>query len=485
MNIKSEKMPGKKKILIATSALLIDRMLIYSTFADRIKNEADVTIWAASKANNSTASVWDQVDLKVEAYPHVVPYKIFPYTYMRRLNEAIWDNKQKIPGRLTMNKFNTKRDGRFSKKVVNVTGKILSYLNIHNFTERFVERVIINNHSRSPEAAKRLLELNPDVVLITSPIWWVDPAVVVEAKRLGIPVLTMIPSWDNLSTKARLLYRYDGFLLWSGELERQLLEYYPYTRNVPIYKTGAPQFDVFFKEEFFITKEEFCSHYGLDPSKPIILYALGSPGFFKEDDGAVEFAKRVENNEMGDIQVIVRPHPVHNNSLLSSKFAGFKSKIVVQETANNSIQSEQRSMEVWQVKEWVNTFRHIDLVIQLSSTVSIDASFFDKPVINVAFDPEIGQPNKETLDDINHKWVHFKPIFESGAIRNVNNYDEMVEWVNIYLANPSLDSENRKNILTFVCGYIDGHCGERVAEAIFTFLNSQEEIKSKKRHIKV
>jgi len=36
----------------------------------------------------------------------------------------------------------------------------------------------------------------------------------------------------------------------------------------------------------------------------------------------------------------------------------------------------------------VNTFRHADVVVNFSSTVAIDAAIFDKPVVNLDFDPE-------------------------------------------------------------------------------------------------
>ena len=74
-----------------------------------------------------------------------------------------------------------------------------------------------------------------------------------------------------------MVFKYDGYVVWSEHGRRHLHEYYPHTRDIPAYIVGAPQFDVFRQERFRQTREEFCRGLGLDPKKKIILYALGSP----------------------------------------------------------------------------------------------------------------------------------------------------------------------------------------------------------------
>jgi hypothetical protein len=48
---------------------------------------------------------------------------------------------------------------------------------------------------------------------------------------------------------------------------------------------------------------------------------------------------------------------------------------------------------------------------------------------------------------------------------------EMTEAVKTYLAHPELHREKRRWIAEYVCGYLDGRCGERMAEAILDFVN--------------
>jgi CDP-glycerol glycerophosphotransferase (TagB/SpsB family) len=122
-----------------------------------------------------------------------------------------------------------------------------------------------------------------------------------------------------------------------------------------------------------------------------------------------------------------------------------------------------------QITDWVNTFRHADVVINLSSTVTIDAALLDRPVINLDYDPEPGQPQQELIREINHLWTHFKPVAESGGVWLVDNDEELITAVRTYLRHPELHREKRRWIAEYVCGYTDGRSGERVANAIIDF----------------
>src|SRR5205823_3464904 len=86
---------------------------------------------------------------------------------------------------------------------------------------------------RSPEAAERLRRHPPDVLLTTGPQQFHQPAVAAAARALGIRALALIPAWDNLTTKNRMVFKYDGYAVWSEQMRRDLLHYYPHSRSVP------------------------------------------------------------------------------------------------------------------------------------------------------------------------------------------------------------------------------------------------------------
>jgi hypothetical protein len=468
---------NKAQILVLSTSLLTDRVLLYTQFLNRLDQGASVTVWANSVRLPQQRELWRSSTANIEEFPHVRPFREFPYNFLRRLNEFVWDYRQRPPSRLSMWKHIRSRTAAGYIQALRAPARALAMLRAERALESGLDKLLLS-YRRSPEAEERIKSMSPDVVITTGPFQFEQPAIAATARNLGIPVVALIPSWDNVSTKHRMVFKYDGFIVWSDQTKRDLHRFYPDSREVPTYVVGAAQFDVFFQKRFHVTREEFCADYGLRPELPIVVYAVGSPNFLKEHHGALDMAARVARNELGDVQMIVRPHPLHDNGAMESQLREFYPRVVLQRTAEVDLALSARSQDENQIKEWVNTFRHADVVINLSSTVAVDAAILDKPVVNLDYDPEPGQPNQALVKDVNHTWTHFKPIAESGGVWLVNSPEETVEAVKTYLSNPGLHREKRKWIAGYVCQHLDGHSGERMAEAMLDFTNTCAKVRT-------
>ena len=343
-------------------------------------------------------------------------------------------------------------------------------------TERILENALekwLVAYPRSIEATERLIENKPDVIVSTGPFQFEQPAVFSSSKKLGIPTIAYIPSWDNVTTKNRMVFDYDGYIVWNEKVKQELLDFYPAARSKPVYVVGAPQFDVFYQDRFHKSREQFCRDQNLDPNLPIIVYAIGSPNFLKEHHGAIYLAKKVADGKMGKVQLLVRPHPIHDNAEMRRLFDKHGPYVHLQESVNAGKALTKRTQDADQITEWVNTFKHADVVVNIVSTVTIDAAIFDKPIVNLDFDPQPSRSDQQLVKDVNHLWPHFKPIAESGGVWLVNDFEEMVCAIETYLKKPKLHREKRKWMVEHVCGFADGKSGVRMAEAIRDFVKSQ------------
>jgi len=459
---------NRTKILLLSSSLLVDRVFLYTNLLETLKQSGDVTIWATSAEDDQNSSVWNKTDAKVEKFPKIEPFREFPYNFLRRLNEFVWDYRFPMPSRTSMRRHVRNKKQEFLIRALKLPAWILAMLGTENLIENKVEKLLLN-FPRSDEAEARLRQLQPDVIVTTGPFQYEQPAIFAAAKKLGIPTLAYIPSWDNVTTKNRMLFKYDGYIVWSEQIKKELREVYPYTKNQPVYIVGAPQYDVFKQDRFYQSRADFCRAQNLNPELPVIVYAIGSPNFLQEHHGAIDLAERIFRGDLGKVQMLVRPHPIHDNAELHEFFDRFAPAVRLQQTPNAGKKIAKRSQDKEQIIEWVNTFRHADVVVNLSSTVTIDAAIFDHPVVNLDFDPQPGARDQELIKDINHKWNHFQPIAESGGVWLVNNPDETVGAVKNYLKNPALHHAKRQWITNYVCGYLDGKCGERMANAIKEF----------------
>ena len=456
------------KIVVLSSSLLTERMILYSSFLDALRPKVELRYWTTSDRNLNYDAGADGRDLRIEKFPEIRPFKEVPYNYLRRLNEYVWDYKLRPPSRLSVDRLIKKDQVRAHIRALKFPARLISLLNQHQRLEDWLEGVLLS-YQRSSEALRRFTEDRPDAILTTGTFRYEEPAVAAAAKKAGIPLLAFITSWDNITTKNRMVFKYDGYIVWSDQMKKELHEYYPHTREAPCYITGAPQFDVFFQSRFRQSRAEFCARYGLDEKRPIILYAPGTPNMFNEDRAILHLAEQVAGGALTQAQMLVRPHPLHDYERLDELLRGFRPRVAMQRSGQAGLQVARRAEDESLILEWVNTFRHADVVVNLSSTAAIDGAIFDHPVVNLDFDPEPDRRRQQLVREINHVWTHFKAVTGSGGLWMANDLDEMISAVKTYLKHPELHREERRRMAEMVCGQIDGRCGERMAEALLDF----------------
>ena len=460
---------ARKKYLLLSTSLLVDRVYLHTGLLSGLVHSGDVEIWASSYSDPDGRQSWDNIAANVKPFPHVRAFKEIPHNYLRRLNEFVWDYRYLPASRLSMMEHVRNKNYPYSIRVLKGPAKVLAKLRSEQAIERNLEKLLLA-YPRSNETEVRFRANRPSVLVLSGPFQFEQPAVHAAARKFGIPTLAYIPSWDNVTTKNRMVFGYDGYIVWNEKVKEELLNFYPDSRRKPIYVVGPPQFDVFYQGRFVESREDFCKKQKLDPALPIIVYAIGSPNFLKEHHGAVHLARKVSEGSLGDVQLLVRPHPIHDNAEMRELFEIFGPRVQLQDSTNAGKQLTRRTQDVAQITEWVNTFRHAAVVVNLSSTVTVDASIFDKPVVNLDFDPQPGQSDQQLIKEVNHSWPHFKPIAESGGVWLVNNFDELEHAVKTYLEKPELHREERKWVVEHVCGFTDGNCGERMSKAIQDFV---------------
>lgn len=472
LNGLSEVGNSKYNFLLLSTSLLVDRVFVYTDLVPSLAEKGKVTVWASS-FDGHAKDVWNDVDATVESFPVVGPFKEFPHNYLRRLNEYVWDYRFRPPSRISMMKYRRDKQNQLLVRALKPPAILLASMRSEIPVENYLERFLLS-FPRSPEAEARLLAKRPDVIITTGPFQFEQPAIFSVAKKLKIPTIAYIPSWDNVSTKNRMVFNYDGYIVWNERMREELHEFYPRTKNARVYVVGSPQFDVFHQERFHISREEFCASQSLDPTLPIIVYAIGSPNFLKERHGAKYIAARVAEGNLGHVQLLVRPHPIHDNAEMRELFDSYGPRVHLQKTRNAGKALNSRTQDESEIIEWVNTFKHADVVVNLSSTVTIDAAKFDKPIVNLDFDPQPGQEDQQLIKDVNHRWTHFKPIAESGGVWLVNDFDELEMAIKAYLQDPSIHHKQREWMVNYVCGYSDAKCGKRMAGAIVDFVSPQK-----------
>jgi hypothetical protein len=121
-----------------------------------------------------------------------------------------------------------------------------------------------------------LREERPDLVLVTPLVTFesYQTDYVKAAHRLGIPVVFIPFSWDNLTNKGLMRVHPDRVLVWNDVQRREAIDLHGCAPDT-VAVTGAARFDDFFARTPFSSRESFLAEFGLDPARPLVLY-LGS-----------------------------------------------------------------------------------------------------------------------------------------------------------------------------------------------------------------
>ncbi len=284
------------------------------------------------------------------------------------------------------------------------------------------------------------------------------------AQWLGIPTATFIFSWDNLTSQGRIILPYDYFLVWNETLKRQLLEMYEWIKPENVFVTGTPQFDTHFWEKNYISREDYCAQIGADPNRPIVLYTTGMANHMPGEPEIVE-----------GIADMLAAYPKETRPQLLVR-------VYAKDLTRRFDDLRQRRSDIlfadpiWE-PEWltpkpedsialVNALRHSALGINVASTVSLELCMFDKPVINVGYNPPSVPANELSYADY-YEFDHYEPVVDSGAVQVAWDKEQMADLIGESLSEPEKHRHQRKDLIGQMFGEtLDGRSGVRVAETL-------------------
>ena len=231
------------------------------------------------------------------------------------------------------------------------------------------------------------------------------------AKRLGIPTMLYVLTWDNLSTKGLIQIMPDTVCLWNELQHRDAVNIH----NVPperIKITGAPFFDPWFERPSdLLTREDFCAKLGFRPDRKILLYLGSSFNIAPEEPWFVEAARAAldasSDPALRECQILVRPH--FGNPKGYDRLS--RDRLVVWPEAGAL--PEQRQ----DFQDMQNSFFHADATLCINSSAMIISILLGLPTFSVRI-PRYAETQANS--------VHFRHLEELGALHDLDGLGTFV-----------------------------------------------------------
>lgn len=314
------------------------------------------------------------------------------------------------------------------------------------------------------------LKYKPDLVLLAHLFGNRETSLLRQAKKRGIGTVGLINSWDKITARSAILLLPQKLIVHNYIIKNEAMDFVDMPEK-NIFVSGIPHYDYYTNEKRY-SYGELCAKIGADPAKRIILYCPIGRHYTDSDSEILRLLDGIVEQGLipKDIQILVRFPPNDDVEIEKS----FHSKNLIFDRPGIRFSAKRGidwDMNFDDLERLASALYHCSMIVCYTSSMSIDAAAFNKPIINIDFavkDSKLFSKNPVHY----YKWTHYKKLLSSGGIRRVKNKKELAQWINFYLRDPKLDTEGRERIVQDQCWKLDGRAGERVAHYLLNLLHS-------------
>lgn len=318
----------------------------------------------------------------------------------------------------------------------------------------------------------------PDLVVVTRVLnYSADYPIMRTADLLKVPVIALVSSWDNLTSKAFFPFSLEKLVVWNEVLKDEALSLFHFPEE-RIEVTGIPRYDLFFRETDFRTEKTFRKDWGIGLDTRIICYCTGSETTGRSsmdpispEIGIAKFLATENNNgSFGQAIIIVRLHPQAN----LDHYVELKDiDGVILNAPGLKGDFQDRVFSGREDVEFGELMKYSDVVVNFASTVTIDAAVFDTPIVCVNFDFNGERPygiSPRRLYDFDH----YAKLRTMNGFKFADSREQLVSKIVGYLDKPSCTRDGRKAIVDQQCVFTDGNSGARNAKVILKALKLED-----------
>jgi CDP-Glycerol:Poly(glycerophosphate) glycerophosphotransferase len=282
------------------------------------------------------------------------------------------------------------------------------------------------------------------------------------ARRWRIPVVGYIASWDHTVGKGVISPHLDRYLVQNESMRSDLRRYHGVSEE-RVTVTGWPQTDVFHHRRPRSAYEQLLRRYGLDPSRPVVLFAGNHPTNMPYEGTfiarLVEWWERTGAHER--FSLLLRPHPRDFDRDERFRAAADRPNAHVQDSSFEDFDT------------LVTVLQHVDCVITNGGTIALDAIVNDRPTICVAYDE--GAPAGERWAAKSLSGEHYRTLADSAAWYRADSFDDVTTAIGRALDQPAELGAQRAAATRAVVGEIDGMAAARVVDAILALVGGASE----------
>lgn len=289
----------------------------------------------------------------------------------------------------------------------------------------YYRRKMLARIGANAELEALLREERPDVILHPTVLEGLFVSDLIEyGRRLSIPTVFLMNSWDNPAVKAMMFGAPERLVVW-GEHSRQLAHERLSVPLERILSFGAAQFDVY-REPPLQPPDEYRRRLGIPAEHRLLLYAGSSKGL-DETSHLVALERAVEGGELSRCTVLYRPHPWRAQAPGEEDFfaRSWRHVVMAPDMADyyRRARAGDNSIYLADYGETHLTLSAVDAVVSPLSTILLEAAMHGKPI--AAYLPDEDMRTNFFLFSM-VKTVHYRTFFERVECLQCHRREDLV-----------------------------------------------------------
>lgn len=284
---------------------------------------------------------------------------------------------------------------------------------------------------------------NPDVIIHPSLLagYFINELLIISRRR-SIPLVIMMNSWDNPSTKAMNTGHPDRLIVWGPQSKQHAIQYLGMSPE-SIEEFGAAQFQLYrdpLKESEAALRKEFHVPNDL----PVLLYGGGCKGV-NESAHLKMIDEKIDSGEISPCHVLYRPHPWRGGLAPGEQnFFDLRLRHVTMDPhlEDYYCRTADAHCAGFDLADYQVTKRLLSLVsgvISPLSTILLESIIFGKPVL-VYFSKTDQCSLASTVYGIGIRLAHFKDFWGEPGIEVCNDDAQLPAACNRLLVNSQDES---------------------------------------------
>jgi hypothetical protein len=247
----------------------------------------------------------------------------------------------------------------------------------------------------------------------------------------GCRTVVTYHTWKDISAAGRLNHNFSAIGVWSETMKAELLQQNTDIDPSTIKVVGCAHFDCVGRKDLLMPEQDVRKAIGAKPSSRLILFPASAPWVVPNEERYISiiFAAVATGRLSRDIQLVVRLNPMDNTNYLEDALKNISPEILItrpdwrwDKVSNWCFQRKTDLMLYNSILEYSVA------CVGIPSTVTVECSVADLPVINIGYDLPGPRPLNGSIRSF---WDadFYKDVRDTGAAALANTPEEMIELI--------------------------------------------------------